>query len=68
MCLLNDIDRMKHLADSPKGKAIFRHRSSVAEPVFGNTGTKKRLNRFRLQGRKKVLSQRQLNCLVRNIE
>jgi len=41
---------------------------SVVEPVFGNIGTNKGLNRFSLRGKKKVQGQWQLYCLVHNIE
>ena len=61
-------DWMKHRVDSPKGKEIYSHRMSVVEPVFGNIGTNKRLNRFSLRGKKKVQGQWQLYCLVHNIE
>ena len=62
------IDRMKHRVDSQQGKAIYGHRISVVEPVFGNIGSNKRLNRFSLRSKKKVQGQRQLYCLVHNIE
>ena len=52
--LPNYTDWMKHRVDSPKGKEIYSHRMSVVEPVFGNIGTTKRLNRFSLRGKKKV--------------
>ncbi|CAN0587139.1 unnamed protein product, partial [Ectocarpus sp. 12 AP-2014] len=38
-------DWMKHRVDSPKGKHIYSHRMSAVEPVFGNIGTNKGLNR-----------------------
>lgn len=41
---------------------------SVVEPVLGNIGTNKGLNRFSLRGEKKVQGQWQLYCLVHNIE
>tara|TARA_R110002167_G_scaffold2165_5_gene10905 strand:+ start:79238 stop:79396 length:159 start_codon:yes stop_codon:yes gene_type:complete len=41
---------------------------SVVEPVFGNIGTNKRLNRFSLRGKIKVQGQWQLYCLVHNVE
>ncbi|EDM46798.1 Transposase IS4 family protein [Marinobacter algicola DG893] len=66
--LPNYTDWMKHRVDSPKGKEIYSHRMSVVEPVFGNIGTNKRLNRFSLRGKKKVQGQWQLYCLVHNIE
>jgi len=64
----NYTDWMKHRVDSPKGKLIYSHRMSVVEPVFGNIGTNKRLNRFSLRGKTKVQGQWRLYCLVHNIE
>jgi transposase len=61
-------DWMKLRVDSPTGKQIYSHRMSVVEPVFGNIGTNKRLNRFSLRGKRKVQGQWQLYCLVHNIE
>lgn len=64
----NYTDWMKQRVDSEQGKIIYSHRMSVVEPVFGNIGTNKRLNRFSLRGRKKVQAQWQLYCLIHNIE
>ena len=64
----NYTDWMKHRVDSDKGKQIYSHRMSVVEPVFGNIGTNKGLNRFSLRGKKKVQGQWQLYCLIHNIE
>ena len=61
-------DWMKKRVDSAKGKLIYSHRMSVVEPVFGNIGTNKGLNRFSLRGKDKVQGQWQLYCLVHNIE
>lgn len=61
-------DWMKRRVDSVLGKAIYGHRMSVVEPVFGNIGTNKRLNRFSLRGKEKVQGQWRLFCLVHNIE
>ena len=61
-------DWMKQRVDSEKGKLIYSHRMSVVEPVFGNIGTNKRLNRFSLRTKDKVQSQWRLYCLVHNIE
>lgn len=66
--LPNYTDWMKHRVDSQQGKEIYSHRMSVVEPVFGNIGTNKRLNRFSLRGKKKVQGQWQLYFLVHNIE
>jgi len=61
-------DWMKDRVDSAEGKQIYSHRMSVVEPVFGNIGTNKRLNRFSLRGKTKVQGQWQLYCMVHNIE
>lgn len=61
-------DWMKRRVDSKQGKAIYGHRMSTVEPVFGNIGTNKRLNRFSLRGKEKVQGQWRLYCLVHNIE
>lgn len=59
---------MKRQVDSKLGKKIYGHRMSVVEPVFGNIGTNKRLNKFSLRGKEKVQGQWRLFCLVHNIE
>ncbi|MEL0584432.1 MAG: IS1182 family transposase [Candidatus Thiodiazotropha sp. (ex. Lucinoma kazani)] len=61
-------DWMKLRVDSEEGKQIYSHRMSTVEPVFGNIGTNKRLNRFSLRGRRKVQGQWQLYCIAHNIE
>lgn len=61
-------DWMKRRVDSQKGKQIYSHRMSVVEPVFGNIGTNKGLNRFSLRGKSKVNGQSQLFCLIQNVE
>lgn len=64
----NYTDWMKQRVDSDAGKQIYSHRMSVVEPVFGNIGTNKGLNRFSLRGKDKVQGQWQLFCLIHNIE
>ena len=64
----NFTDWMKKRVDSEKGKLIYSHRMSVVEPVFGNIGTNKGLNRFSLRSKQKVQGQWKLFCMVHNIE
>ncbi|WHI47296.1 transposase [Microbulbifer sp. VAAF005] len=45
---------MKKRVDSIEGKTIYGHRMSIAESMFGNTGTNKRLNRFSARRKSKV--------------
>nr|WP_243402362.1 transposase [Tamilnaduibacter salinus] len=46
-------DWMKQRVDSQQGKSVYSPRMSVVEPVFGNIGTIKGLNRFSHRGEKK---------------
>ena len=64
----NVTDWMRERIDSVEGKQIYSHRMSVVEPVFGNIGTNKKLNRFSLRSKTKVQSQWRMYCLVHNIE
>jgi len=64
----NVTDWMRVRVDSDKGKQIYSHRMSVVEPVFGNIGFNKKLNRFSLRSKTKVQSQWRMYCLVHNIE
>jgi hypothetical protein len=59
---------MKKRVDSQLGKKIYGHRMSVVEPVFGNIGTNKGLNRFSLRGKAKVQGQWLMFSLIHNIE
>jgi transposase len=59
---------MQRRVDSQFGKQVYGHRMSVVEPVFGNIGTNKGLNRFTLRGKNKNQGQWQLYSLVHNIE
>ena len=61
-------DWMKGRVDSKRGKLIYSHRMSVVEPVFGNIGTNKGLNRFSLRSKQKVDGQWKLFCIIHNIE
>jgi len=57
-----------HRVDSSKGKAIYSHRMSVVEPVFGYITINKGLKRFSLRGKTKVNAQWKLFCLIQIIE
>ena len=58
-----------HFRHGPGQPLDFQsHLLPGGQPVFGNIGTNKRLNRFSLRGKKKVQGQWQLYCLIQNIE
>ncbi len=54
--------------DTKEAREIYSRRLGIVEPVFGNTRTQKRLDRFTLRGKKKVNIQWMLYCMVHNIE
>jgi len=60
--------RMRQALDSPQGRRLYSRRIATVEPVFANLRHHKQMNRFTLRGKTKVSTQRQLYCLVHNIE
>ena len=66
--LTNLSKRMAGKVDSEWGRQIYPQRFAVAEPVFANIRTHKRLDRFTLRGKGKVNIQWLLYCMVHNIE
>ena len=66
--LTNLSKRMAGKVDSELGRKIYPQRFAVAEPVFANIRTQKRLDRFTLRGKVKVNIQWLLYCMIHNIE
>jgi len=66
--LANLSKRMAAKVDSELGRQIYPQRFAVAEPVFANIRTQKRLDRFTLRGKVKVNIQWLLYCMIHNIE
>jgi transposase len=66
--LTNFSKRMAGKVDSELGRQIYPQRFAVAEPVFANIRTQKRLDRFTLRGKVKVNIQWLLYCMIHNIE
>jgi transposase len=65
--LTNLSRRMAGKIDTEKGRKIYPRRIAIAEPVFANIRTHKRLDRFTLRGKIKVNIQWLLYCIVHNI-
>jgi hypothetical protein len=59
---------MKEKIDTPEGRRTYSKRIGIAEPVFGNIRSCKKMDRFTLRGKVKVNIQWKLYCLVHNIE
>ncbi|MEE9121229.1 MAG: transposase, partial [Syntrophobacteria bacterium] len=65
--LTNLSRRMAGKVDTEKGRKIYPRRIAIAEPVFANIRTHKRMDRFTLRGKIKVDIQWMLYCMVHNI-
>jgi len=65
--LTNLSRRMAGKIDTEKGRKIYPRRIAIAEPVFANIRTHKRLDRFTLRSKIKVDIQWLLYCMVHNI-
>jgi hypothetical protein len=65
--LTNLSRRMAGKVDTEKGRKIYPRRIAIAEPVFANIRTHKRMDRFTLRGKIKVNIQWLLYCMVHNI-
>ena len=65
--LTNLSRKMAGKVDTEKGRKIYPRRIAIAEPVFANIRTHKRMDRFTLRGKIKVNIQWLLYCMVHNI-
>jgi transposase len=65
--LTNLSRKMAGKVDTEMGRKIYPRRIAIAEPVFANIRTHKRLDRFTLRGKIKVDIQWMLYCMVHNI-
>ena len=59
---------MRQAIDSPQGRRLYSQRVATVEPVVANIRHHKRMSRFTLRGGVKVSTQRNLFCLVHNVE
>ncbi len=59
---------MKQKLDSPAGKAVYRRRKAIVEPVFGWVKNVLGFRRFSLRGTRKVAGEWALVCLVINLK
>ena len=59
--------KMRKKMGTEEYKAKYSRRIQIIEPVFGNIGYCKGLNRFTLRGKEKVTAQWRLYCIVHNL-
>jgi transposase/IS5 family transposase len=60
-------ERMARKLTTKQGRAEYRRRKAIVEPVFGQTKEARGFRRFRLRGRVKVTAEWHLVCAVHNL-
>ena len=60
-------ERMARKLTTKKGRAEYRRRKAIVEPVFGQTKEARGFRRFHLRGRGKVTAEWHLVCAVHNL-
>ena len=60
-------ERMRHKLRTVEGRAVYKLRKAVVEPVFGQIKEQRGFRRFRLRGLAKVQAEWQLICATHNL-
>jgi hypothetical protein len=58
---------MRHKLRTPEGRAVYKMRKAVAEPVFGQIKEQRGFRRFLLRGLKRVDAEWHLICATHNL-
>lgn len=65
--VMNSGEAMRAKLRTATGKAIYKMRKAVVEPVFGQIKERRRLRGFLMRGREKVAAEWQIICLTHNL-
>jgi hypothetical protein len=60
-------EQMRHKLRTPEGRAVYKLRKAVVEPVFGQIKEVRGFRRFLLRGRAKVAAEWKLICATHNL-
>ncbi len=60
-------EQMRHKLRTPEGRAIYKMRKAVVEPVFGQIKEQRGFRRFLLRGRARVTAEWKLICATHNL-
>jgi len=63
-----DRQQIRELLDSPAGKALYKLRQQIIEPIFGNIKHNLKYTMLHLRSLKKVNAEWELICLTHNIK
>lgn len=61
------IDQMRHKLKTAEGRAVYKTRKQIVEPVFGQIKEARGFRRFSFRGLKKVSAEWNLICLTHNL-
>jgi transposase len=61
------IDRMRHKLRTPEGRAVYKMRKAIVEPVFGQIKDVRGFRRFSFRGLQAVAMEWDLICLTHNL-
>ena len=64
---LSGIEQMRHKLRTPEGRAVYRMRKAVVEPVFGQIKECRGFRRFLLRGLTRVQAEWQMICATHNL-
>jgi transposase len=64
---LSVFDQMRQKLRMPEGRAIYKMRKAIVEPVFGQTKEVRGFRRFQMRGTEKVTCEWDLICLTHNL-
>jgi hypothetical protein len=60
-------EQVRHKLRTPEGRAIYKMRKAVVEPVFGQIKEQRGFRRFLLRGRARVTAEWKLICATHNL-
>jgi len=60
-------EQMRQKLKTPQGRALYKRRKAIVEPVFGQIKQVRGFRRFSFRGRDKVSDEGQLICLTHNL-
>jgi hypothetical protein len=61
------IDQMRHKLKTAEGRAVYKTRKQIVEPVFGQIKEARGFRRFSFRGLEKVAAEWDLICLTHNL-
>jgi IS5 family transposase len=61
------IDQMRHKINTPEGRAVYRWRKAIVEPVFGQIKDARGFRRFMFRGKVQVQAEWLFICVTHNL-